>query len=464
MKKFFYLLTIIILLQFFPKLLIAQDQVQQSREFVKAALKLYQEKNYPAYLENMEKANKLRPNHPELTYNYAGALALTGKKELALKELNKFADFGVIANPLADEDFSSIKDSKEFQEIIKKIEKNSLPIGEVETIASLPEKDLITEGLAYDSQEEKFYAGSIRKRKIITIDKNGKVSDFTSSQQDGLWGVFGMQIDPKRRVLWVATSSLPEIADFRKEEDSQAAIFQYDLKTKKLLKKFSLSDNKKHIFGDLTLNSKGDVFITDSISPNIYYISATGHIIETLANGPFVSLQGISLSEDGNHLFVSDYSQGIFEVDLKNKNKITKLESPANATLLGIDGIYFYQNSLIAVQNGINPRRVIKLSLSNNFDKIENFTTLAANKNLMPDPTLATIINNNFYFFANAQWNNFDRSGNILPLEKFVEPTLVKIKLGNTTNKNSTTKASFKVVREKLKPLPPPMIMLNMAF
>lgn len=464
MKKLCYLLTIIILLQIFPKLLIAQDQVQQSREFVKAALKLYQEKNYPAYLENMEKANKLRPNHPELTYNYAGALALTGKKELALKELNKFADFGVIANPLADEDFSSIKDSKEFQEIIKKIEKNNLPIGELETIASLPEKDLITEGLAFDSQEEKFYAGSVRKRKIITIDKTGKVSDFTTSQQDGLWGVFGMQIDPKRRVLWVATSSLPEIADFRKEEDAQAAIFQYDLKTKKLLKKFSLSDNKKHIFGDLTLNSKGDVFITDSISPNIYYISATGHIIETLANGPFVSLQGISLSEDENHLFVSDYSQGIFEVDLKNKNKVTKLESPANATLLGIDGIYFYQNSLIAVQNGINPRRVIKLSLSNAFDKIENFTTLAANKNIMPDPTLATIVNNNFYFFANAQWNNFDRSGNILPLEKFVEPTLVKIKLGNTTNKNSTTKASFKVAKEKLKPLPPPMIMLNMAF
>jgi hypothetical protein len=273
-----------------------------------------------------------------------------------------------------------------------------------------------------------------------------------------------MQIDHKRRVLWVATSSLPEIADFRKEEDAQAAIFQYDLKTKKLLKKFSLSDNKKHIFGDLTLNSKGDVFITDSISPNIYYISATGHIIETFASGQFVSLQGISLSEDGNHLFVSDYSQGIFEVDLKNKNKVTKLENPDNATLLGIDGIYFYQNSLIAVQNGINPRRVIKLSLSNNFDKIEDFTTLAANKNIMPDPTLATIVNNHFYFFANAQWNNFDRSGNILPLEKFVEPTLVKIKLSNTTSKNSTTKASFKVVREKLKPLPPPMIMLNMAF
>ncbi len=464
MKKFFYLLTIIILLQIFPKLLIAQDQVQQSREFVKAALKLYQEKNYPAYLENMEKANKLRPNHPELTYNYAGALALTGKKELALKELNKFADFGVIANPLADEDFTSIKDSTEFQEVIKKIEKNSLPIGEIETVASLSEKDLITEGLAYDSQEEKFYAGSVRKRKITTIDKNGKVSDFTTSQQDGLWGVFGMQIDPKRRVLWVATSSLPEIADFRKEEDAQAAIFQYDLKTKKLLKKFSLSDNKKHIFGDLTLNSKGDVFITDSISPNIYHISATGHIIETLVSGPFVSLQGISLSEDGNHLFVSDYSQGIFEVDLKNKNKVTKLESPANATLLGIDGIYFYQNSLIAVQNGINPRRVIKLSLSSSFDKIEKFTTLAANKNIMPDPTLATIVNNHFYFFANAQWNNFDRSGNILPLEKFVEPTLVKIKLGDTSNKNSATKASFKLVREKLKPLPPPMIMLNMAF
>lgn len=431
MKKLFSLLLIIIAIQLLslPNTLFAQQEVQQARELVRTAFKYYQEKNYTAYLEALEKAVKLRPNHPELTYNYACALALTGNKKAALVELNKFADFGVIAEPAKDNDLDSIKEAPEFEAVLKKIEKNRLPTGQVETLFKLSEKDLITEGLAYDQQEKTFYVGSIRKRKIITINKDGKVADFTSSQQDGLWGVFGMQIDPKRHFLWVASSSLPEISDFRKEEDSQAAIFQYDLKTKKLIKKFSLpKDNQKHIFGDLTLSSKGEVFITDSVSPNIYHISPEKNSLELFVTGPFVSLQGITFSNDGKFCFVSDYSQGIFKIAIETKT-ITKLNIPANATLLGIDGIYFYQNSLIAVQNGVNPKRVIKLSLNNKLEEIESFTTLAASKESLPDPTLGILLGKEFYFHGNAQWNNFDREGNILPVDKFTEPTLLKLKL-----------------------------------
>jgi len=237
-----------------------------------------------------------------------------------------------------------------------------------------------------------------------------------------------MQIDAKRRFLWVASSSIPEIADFKKEEDSQAAVFQYDLKTKKLVKKYSPTDNQKHVFGDLTLNSKGEVFITDSVSPNIYRISSDKGTLENFLTGPFVSLQGIAFSSDEKFCFVSDYSQGIFKIDLATKT-ITKLSIPANATLLGVDGIYFYQGSLIAVQNGVNPRRVVKLSLDSKFNQIESLTILTSSKEALPDPTLGTVVGTDFYFHANAQWNNFDRSSNIFPLDKFTEPTLVKIKL-----------------------------------
>lgn len=429
MKKLCYIFFIVIILQIFSKTILAQEQVQQARELVKSAQKLYQEKKYPEYLTTLEKALKLRPNHPELVYNYAGAQALLGNKQEAITELNKYADFGLIANPAEDSDFALIKDTTGFQAVLKKLEKNRLPIGHGEVVSKIQEKDLITEGLTYDPQEEKFYIGSVRKRKIITVDKNGQTSDFTSSQQDGLWGVFGLKIDAKRRILWAASSVITEMSGFSKEEENQVAIFQYDLKSKKLIKKFSLpSDKQKHLFGDLTINSQGDVFITDSFSPNIYKISLEKNALETFLSGPFVSLQGIAFSSDGKKFFVSDYSQGIFSVDLASKN-ITKLSSPNNATLLGIDGIYFYQDSLIAVQNGVNPQRIIRLSLSSNLQNIDKLEVIEASKTLLPDPTLGTIVSNEFYFLANAQWGNFDKTGNILPLDKFTEPTIVKTKI-----------------------------------
>jgi hypothetical protein len=429
MKKFLYLLVLVLVLGVFASSTMAQEQIQQARELIKSAQQCYQEKKYSEYLANLEKALKLRPNHPELIYKCAGANALLGNKKEAINYLNKFAGFGLIANLAEDGDFALIKDSNEFQALIKDIERNRLPKGQGKVVVKLPEKDLITEGLAYDPQEEKFYIGSVRKRKIVTVDKNGQTTDFTSSQQDGLWGVFGLKIDAKRRILWVASSAIAEMNNFDKKEENLAAVFQYDLKTKKLIKKYSLpSDGKRHLFGDLTINSKGDVFITDSFSPNIYQISLEKGMLENFVSGPFASLQGIAFSGDEKQFFISDYSQGIFSIDVATKN-ITKLNSPDSVTLLGIDGIYFYQNTLLAIQNGVNPQRVIKLSLSDNLKEINGLEVLEVSKALLPDPTLGVIIGNEFCFLANAQWNNFDKVGNILPLDKFTEPTIVQTKL-----------------------------------
>ncbi len=71
---------------------------------------------------------------------------------------------------------------------------------------TVPEKDLLPESIAYDATNGDFYIGSTRKGKIVKVSKDGTISDFVQSKQDGLWMIIGMKIDSERRILWVCSS------------------------------------------------------------------------------------------------------------------------------------------------------------------------------------------------------------------------------------------------------------------
>src|SRR4029078_548899 len=129
--------------------------------------------------------------------------------------------------------------------------------------------------------------------------------------------VLGMAVDQKRRSLWVTTTAFPQMINFTKEQDGASAVFKFDLRTKKLVHEYVLSSSKKHALGDLTIQSNGDVFTTDSVSPAIYVIRAAKDEIEPLLEGPvFVSPQGLAFSADERHLFMADYSTGLFDIDV----------------------------------------------------------------------------------------------------------------------------------------------------
>ncbi len=140
----------------------------------------------------------------------------------------------------------------------------------------------------------------------------------------------------------------------------------------------------------------------------------------------FVSLQGLDLSADGKYLFLADYSLGLYKADLKTK-KIEQLKSPLNFTPLGIDGLYFYNNSLIATQNGINPQRVVRIFLNDSLTSIIKYKVLGSNNPYFDEITLGVIKKNNFYYIANGQWNKFNEDGSIFPLEKLKQPRILKV-------------------------------------
>ena len=132
-----------------------------------------------------------------------------------------------------------------------------------------------------DPVNETIYLSSVYKRKIVSICRKGTVKDFISDSQDGIWAVLGMEVDPKRRVLWVCNSSSNQMKNFKPDDSGRAAIHKYDL-TGKLIKKYTASENESHEFNDLVVNSDGDVYITDSHTGEIFFIHHQRDTLELL--------------------------------------------------------------------------------------------------------------------------------------------------------------------------------------
>ncbi len=418
---------------FFQNGIFAQpsEASKDSRYYEKQGAAAYQSKDYPNFLENLNKADELNPNHPRITYNLAIAYMLNGKTDEAILSLDKLAEMKLFYQIENAKHFESLKNDPAFQNIVKKMAANSQPIGKSKTAFVVPEKGLVAESIAFDPATQSFYLASIAQRKILKIDKNGKTSIFADKNSD-LWSISGMKIDSRNNILWATTTAHKQMPDLKADENGTSGILKFDLKSGKLIKKYLLSNQiREHWLGDLVIAPNGDVYATDSLSPTIYVIPKKKDEIEGfLEDSNFTSPQGLDITSDGKFILMADYAKGIFKINLENK-QILRLSPPKNSTLLGIDGLYLYQNTLIATQNGVNPQRIIRIYLSKDLEKIDRVEVLEANNPAFDDITLGVLVEKEFYYIANSQWNLLGDEGKFQTPEKLKDVYVLKFELDN---------------------------------
>jgi hypothetical protein len=104
----------------------------------------------------------------------------------------------------------------------------------------------------------------------------------------------------------------------------------------------------------------------------------------------YVGGNGATISKDETKLFVVDYADGVNVVDLET-GKYKTLKTPDNITLFGIDGMYFYDNSLLAVQNAIFPNRVVRYMLNDDFDAVTKAEIIEYANPVLSAPTTGAI-------------------------------------------------------------------------
>ncbi|MGE5350970.1 MAG: TPR end-of-group domain-containing protein [Acidobacteriota bacterium] len=394
--------------------------------FVQKATENYQSKNYAESAKNFRRALEMAPQSQAIKYNLACASCLSGDNKEALKLLNELVEAGGGMDAAADPDFTSLRNTPEFNTLLEKIKKLKTPVVNSTKAFTIQEKDLIPEGIAYDSKTDKFFLSSLYKAKILKVSPDGKAENFTSEKQDGLWSVVGMKTDPEKGLLYAASSYTATMKNTDPNDQGKAGVFKFDIATGKLVKKY-LAPAGNHFFNDLVYTKEGDIYVTDSQSPAVYFVSKdTDSLKLYLDLSGFQYPNGIALSDDGRSLFVA-HGAGILKVDLKNKT-YSSLVAPDNISLDFCDGMYFYKSSLIGVQNS-NFNRIARFYLDKNLNKVTKMEVLEANNPDFIIPTTGTIKNDELYFIATSQLRAFDENGKIFSGEKLKDVLILKLKL-----------------------------------
>ncbi len=292
---------------------------------------------------------------------------------------------------------------------------------------TIREKELAPEGVAYDPVTKAFFVASVRKGKVVRIGPDGKTSDFVPPGS-GLRSALGMGVDAKRRTLWVASEAIPMMNGAHEGDPPQSALFEFDLDTGKLRKEHRPpeSPSPPH-FDDLTVGADGRVYVNDGRSPRIYALDPGKELLVFLETDAMRGTQGLAVTPDGRTLYASDYG-GLYRIDVASK-RVAPIPVPANLTLSGVDGLAYSDGRLVAIQNGVEPHRVVLLDLAPDGATIAQARILEMNHPDFDEPTLGTVVAGVLYFSANNQGHRYYDAKNPPKPEDLRDAVILKVPL-----------------------------------
>jgi sugar lactone lactonase YvrE len=380
-------------------------------------------------IEAVTQAVKARPDDGPLLYFLASLHAERGDKKAALERLEQLA---ALRYPYALQkaDFTRIVGDPDYQDVAARIAQNEPAASRSAAAFTLPEKDLIPEGIAHDPQTNTFYIGSIYKRKIVAIKEGKEPRDFVPEAKDGLLAVLGLKVDAKRRRLFAASTTIKGMKGYTPDAAGRSALFEFDLGTGAVVRKVSLgSPSEAHLLNDMALTRAGDVYVTDSDAGAVHVLRRGADKLDVLVPAKSFSYpNGIALSSDEKHLFVAHF-RGIARVDPKT-GKFTPMAAASGIGLGGIDGLSLYKNSFVAVQNAIGRGRVTRYFLDAELGRVEREDILES-KNALFDaiPTTGAVAGAAFYYIANSQLRALNKEGQLAPESELREPQVLKVPL-----------------------------------
>ena len=161
------------------------------------------------------------------------------------------------------------------------------------------------------------------------------------------------------------------------------------------------------VLSDITIGADFTAYASDPLNGGIYRKPRGGTQVEVLFEpGTFRSPQGLAVSDDGAHLYVSDYRYGLARIALAS-GTVERIASDVPVILDGVDGLWLHEGKLVAVQNGTSPIRISAFTLSGDGSRIIAARTLEQAHPGWTEPLGGSVAGGALYYIATGQWDRY---------------------------------------------------------
>jgi sugar lactone lactonase YvrE len=460
-------------------------------ELNQKAAELRKQKDWAGLLKVMVEIGHEMPGAtPRYFLRIASVEMHLGHTAEAVKWMDKYAAMGLTYDVLTDDDLAPLAKEPMFKAVAARMRENIQPVSKAELVCTLPLPDMMPEDLTFERVSKQFVMSSIQHHTLyrVSLPQAGNqecaVAEIPLPEDAKHWPVLAVSSDATRKVLWMTASAM---SGFPKVDDGRAALLAIDGESGKVLRRLDPATGSAAVLGDMSVAPDGTVYVTDSIGGGVYRVRgdlAAGKL-EKIAEGLF-SPQTPVAARDGKRLFVPDYPMGIAVVNLTGdvaqkseaaqKSQVeeqakgrfiravqistveeqafrpasmpvkspgfspgdkaniqagTKLEylrHPPDVAVTGLDGLYLSGDSLIGIQNGTQPARIIRYRLNHAQTEILSAEIIEQSTERLGEPTHVVEADGWFYITANVGWNKIDDHGTLKSGQHFTKPILLRFR------------------------------------
>jgi hypothetical protein len=364
--------------------------------------------DYAALRQTLVELKRSLPGSPTLAYNLAASAARLGQLEGTLSPLWELRDSGLVYDLDADADFATMLSDPNVRAVRDQLKANKKPVGQPTRLMTFAATDALPESLAWDERTKRLFVSDVRhcEIRLYSDPTQAPVTDRRFAQLPA--SVFALGIDAKRQRLWatVATVAQADGCGEGPAAQERTALLALDLRTGRVVQR--VEAGLPGVLGDMLVADDGTVFVTESVHGAVLRLRRGAKAFDRIdVAGEFASPQTPVLTPDGSALIVPDYVRGIAFIRLRTCPCGAWFPiNGAGVFTAGIDGLALDGGSLLAVQNGTSPPRVVKLAIDLSRQRV-----LESNTPGLGEPTHAIVVGRSLWFIADVGWDRLEASG-----------------------------------------------------
>lgn len=407
---------------------LTQEQLQQSNN-IRGLRKLKQLYagigDKQRYRWTLKRLTTLIPGELDLKLELAASYASDDLKSKAYDVLLRLRGQGFGVDISDAPAFEKIHGTEVWDYIVTNLKFNLKPFGEGKKAFDLPGKDMLYNALGWDPVHEQFLVGSARDGGIYHANKQGNLSPFIESNDSNkLWSIMDMAVGPEGENLWVATTSVTYFKGYDSDNAGKAALLEFDLDSGELLHRYVL-DGRGKFLSSVFVAPDGQVYAADGVHSVVYALK-DGKLETWLQNPRLNGIRTLTVSSDGNNLYLADPVLGIIGVELATGEPFVLRYNPETLVLPGIVDMHSYKNALVIIEPGMQPQRVMRLKLSDDGTRVTDAMPLEVANPLFKSLGDGTTVGDKLYYMTASQRGNYDAYGlleddaNLEPVPVFV--------------------------------------------